>query len=97
MLASVSSSRRLSLYRSASTGPIVRHVLIIARYAWALPATFAGLLLSLIAFAFGARGRVVGGAVEIAGGRIDRCISMLPPYCRFAAITFGHVIIGLDH
>ena len=45
MLASVSSSRWLSLYRSASTGPIVRHVLIIARY----------------------------------------------------AITFGHVIIGLDH
>ena len=97
MLASVSSSRWLNSYRSASTGPIVRHVLIIARYAWALPATFAGLLLSLIAFAFGARGRIVDGAVEIAGGRIDRCISMLPPYCRFAAITFGHVIIGLDH
>jgi hypothetical protein len=75
----------------------VRRILIIARYAWALPATFAGLLVSLIAFAFGARGRIVEGVVEIAGGRIDRCISMLPRYCRFAAITFGHVIIGVDH
>ena len=81
----------------ASTGPIVRRILIMARYAWALPATFAGLLLSLIAIAFGARVRIVEGAVEVAGGRIDRCISLLPRYCRFRAITFGHVIIGVDH
>jgi hypothetical protein len=75
----------------------VCRVLTIARYAWALPATFAGLLFSLIAFALGARGRIVEGVIEIAGGRIDRCISMLPRYCRFGAITFGHVIIGVAH
>lgn len=79
------------------TYAIGRRIHIIARYAWALPATLAGLLLSLVAFAFGASGRVVEGAIEIAGGRFDRCISMLPRYCRFGAITFGHVIIGADH
>ena len=77
--------------------PSMRRMLIIARYFWALPATFAGLLLSLVAFALGAKGRIVEGAVEIAGGRIDRCLLMLPRYCRFGAITFGHVIIGVDH
>ena len=45
------------------------HILDIARYAWALPATLAGLLLSLVAFALGAKGRLVEGAVEIAGGQ----------------------------
>jgi hypothetical protein len=77
--------------------PILRRLLMIPRYAWALPATFAGLLLSLIAFAFGASGRIVEGAVEIAGGRVDRCLAMLPRHCRFGAITLGHVIIGVDH
>jgi hypothetical protein len=77
--------------------PVMHRILIIARYAWALPATFAGLLLSLIALAFGAKGRIVEGAFEIAGGRIDKCLSMLPRYCRFGAITIGHVIIGVDH
>ena len=77
--------------------PVLLRILIIARYAWALPGTFIGLLLSLIALALGAKGRVVEGAVEIAGGRIDACVSMLPRRCRFGAITFGHVIIGLDH
>jgi hypothetical protein len=77
--------------------PVMHRILIIPRYAWALPATFAGLLLSLIAIAFGAKGRIVEGALEIAGGRIDKCLSMLPRYCRFGAITIGHVIIGLDH
>ena len=36
--------------------PIMLHIPIIARYAWALPATLAGLLLSLIAFALGDQG-----------------------------------------
>jgi len=73
------------------------HILDIARYAWALPATLAGLLLSLVAFALGAKGRLVEGAVEIAGGRVDACVLMLPRKCRFVAMTFGHVIIGVDH
>ena len=75
----------------------MRRIIVIARYAWALPATLAGLLLSLLAFALGANGRIVEGAVEIAGGRINGCVSMLPRHCRFGAITIGHVIIGVDH
>jgi hypothetical protein len=75
----------------------MRLVLIMTRYAWALPATATGLLLSLVAFATGARGRLVEGAIEIAGGGIGRFLSVLPHRCRFGAITFGHVIIGTDH
>ena len=81
----------------ASMRPVMRRILIIARYAWALPATSVGLLLSLIALAVGAKGRIVEGAFEIAGGGIDSCLMVLPRYCRFGAITFGHVIIGVDH
>src|SRR4030095_7599198 len=77
--------------------PITLRILSVARYAWALPATLVGLLLSLVAFGVGAKGRMVEGAIEIAGGRIARCLLMLPHCCRFGAITFGHVIIGIDH
>ena len=75
----------------------IRRIFSVARYVWASPATSVGMLLSLIAFAVGAKGRVVEGAIEVAGGRIDRCLLVLPRYCRFGAITFGHVIIGVDH
>jgi len=68
-----------------------------ARYAWASPATLVGLLLSTLAFALGARGRIVEGAIEIAGGGVGGGISRLPRGCRFCAITLGHVILGVDH
>jgi hypothetical protein len=76
--------------------PIALHILSVVRYAWASPATLVGLMFSLPALAAGARGRIVEGAVEIAGGRLAACVSMLPRGCRFGAITFGHVIIGVD-
>lgn len=76
---------------------IIALLLRIVRYAWAVPATCVGLFFSLMALAFGAEGRIVQGAIEVAGGRVERCLSMLPKYCRFGAITFGHVIIGIDH
>src|SRR5262245_41486730 len=76
---------------------IPRCIPTVARYAWALPATLVGLLLSLLALAIGAKGRVVDGAIEIGGGRIARCLLLLPRCCRFGAITFGHVILGVDH
>jgi hypothetical protein len=69
----------------------------LARYAWAAPATLAGVCLSVAALAIGARPRIVDGCVEVAGGRIARCIAWLPRRCRFTAITFGHMIIGCDH
>ena len=67
------------------------------RYAWAAPATLVGLALSALTGAIGARARVVDGCLEVAGGRVAACIAMLPQPYRFSAITFGHVIIGIDH
>jgi hypothetical protein len=67
------------------------------RYVWALPATIVGLLLSLIALGSGATLQLVDGVIEVAGGSVGRFVSMLPRSLRFGAITFGHVIIGIDH
>ena len=66
------------------------------RYAWASPATLVGIALALIGLALGARPRVVDGAIEVTGGALTRWIRRLPPACRFAAITFGHVVICTD-
>jgi len=75
----------------------MRHIYVVLRYAWALPATTIGLIFSAIALCMGATIRFVDGVMEVAGGQIDRAISLLPPAFRFGAITFGHVIIGIDH
>jgi hypothetical protein len=72
----------------------VKHSLL--RYAWASPATLLGLLFALIARALGARAVVINGVIEVAGGRLGAILSHLPGM-RFRAITFGHVIIGIDH
>lgn len=69
----------------------------LVRYLWALPATAVGVLLALPAMIGGATARRVEGALEVAGGRLDRIVTRLPEWARFGAITFGHVIIGLDH
>ena len=69
----------------------------ITRYLWASPATAVGLLFSLVAVCAGATPRIVDGVVEVAGGRLRYFHWLLPPCARFGAITFGHVIIGLDH
>ncbi len=62
------------------------------RVAWAAPNTALGLLPGLLSLCTGGRARVHAGAIEIAGG--------LPAWllgrAGFAAITFGHVIIGSD-
>lgn len=75
----------------------MRRLQIIIRYAWASPATVVGLLFSFIAMSVGATPRVVNGVIEVAGGRLHSLLSLLPPCARFAGITFGHVVIGLDH
>lgn len=56
---------------------------------WAAPNTLIGLALGLLLLPLGARIRRVGGALEIAALR-------QPPRrpWPFAAITFGHVILG---
>ena len=75
----------------------MRPLNIFWRYAWASPATAVGLLFSIVAMLAGARPRVVDGVIEVAGGRLRHLMAALPRCARFAAITFGHVIIGLDH
>ena len=66
------------------------------RYAWAAPATLAGLLVALPAFAAGARARVIDGVIEVTSGRVERLVAALPRRCRFCAITFGHLVVCTD-
>jgi len=67
------------------------------RYAWAAPWSLAGLILALPALLAGATARVTEGTLEVAGGRLGRAASRLPGALRFSAITFGHVILAIDH
>lgn len=66
------------------------------RYVWAAPASTLGLIVALTARVAGARLRVVEGVLEAAGPCISAAVGRLPRAMRFNAITFGHVIIGLD-
>jgi hypothetical protein len=75
----------------------MHQLFLVLRYAWALPATAVGLLFSVLALPTGATMRFVDGNIEVAGGRLHRVASLLPRSARFVAITFGHVIIGIDH
>ena len=75
----------------------MRRIYLVLRYLWASPASAVGLIVSAVALVLGATVCLVNGVIEVAGGRTYRCISLLPPSLRFAAITFGHVIIGIDH
>ena len=70
---------------------------LLCRYAWASPATLVGLLFSIFALAAGARPCLVGGVLEVGGGHLRHLMALLPRRAGFAAITFGHVVIGLDH
>jgi hypothetical protein len=67
------------------------------KYLWAAPNTAIGLTIGAITVVFGARVRMHSGALEFGGGTLGRLVSSLPASFRFSAITFGHVVIGLDH
>ena len=67
------------------------------RYAWAFPATAVGLCLAWVAHAGGATMQRVDGVLEVAGGAFGRSLARLPAPFRFCAITFGHVVVGVDH
>jgi hypothetical protein len=45
---------------------------------------------------FGARARLIHGAIEVSGGRMAAVVARLPPEIRFSAITLGHVVLGLS-
>jgi hypothetical protein len=64
--------------------------------AWAAPYSALGLLLGLLVILSGGRARRREGALEFGGGRLGQLASRLPRRCNFVAITFGHVILGLD-
>ena len=68
----------------------------LARYLWASPATAVGMVMALVARACGAHGSMVNGVLEVGGGRLGAAILRLPRPFAFCAITFGHVIIGVD-
>ena len=72
-------------------------MVVILRYAWASPATLIGLALSAIAFCAGAQVRCIGGVIEVGGGHLRKLTRYLPSCARFGAITFGHVVVGIDH
>ena len=76
---------------------MLRVFLTLVRYAWAGLPTLLGVLLALPALACGATARVACGAVEVAGRPVRLAIGCLPRVLRFRAITFGHVILGVDH
>jgi hypothetical protein len=66
------------------------------RYAWALPASLVGAAFAAMWLAGGAACRRVDGTIEVSGGALANCVRRLPGAMRFGAITFGHVIIGVD-
>jgi hypothetical protein len=78
---------------STRTGTRAIHLLA---YAWAAPNSALGLILGIIAIPFGARLRLQDGIMEFSGGGLGRMISRLPPPFAFAAITFGHVVLGVN-
>ena len=75
----------------------LRWVATLWRYAWAALPSLIGLALACPALACGATARRAGGTVEVAGRPIARTVARMPPRLRFGAITFGHVVLGVDH
>ncbi|HXD40768.1 MAG TPA: signal peptide prediction [Ramlibacter sp.] len=66
-------------------------------YAWAAPWSALGLAFGMVAWLLGARAQIHDGALEFGGGRVGAVLSGLPGGLGFSAITFVHVILGLDH
>lgn len=69
----------------------------VAKYCWAAPYSLVGLLFGLLAVLLGATARRADGALEFGGGGLGRLLRGLPARLSFSAITFGHVILGVDH
>jgi len=66
------------------------------KYIWAAPYTAIGLAFGAVTLLFGASVRLHGGVFEFGGGHVGRLASRLPVRLRFSAITFGHVVLGID-
>jgi hypothetical protein len=68
----------------------------LAAYAWASPNSLIGFALGLLMHLAGARSRVVRGVLEFSGGVFGSAIAKPAIRIPFRAITFGHVILGVD-
>lgn len=66
-------------------------------YLWPMPATLLGLMLALLARASGGEWRRVTGVLEVSGGWPARVLRAGLPFSgSVAAITFGHVVVGVS-
>ena len=66
------------------------------RYLWAMPWSLVGLMAALIAIPFGATARIGEGTLEVSGGRLGAWVTRRSLSFQLYAITFGHVILGVD-
>lgn len=66
-------------------------MLRLLRYLWAAPCSAVGLMLGLGALCCGGSARTVSGILEFSLRR-DKPLPRFP----FAAITFGHIVLGLN-
>lgn len=66
-------------------------------YLWALPVTLLGMLVALIACSSGGALQQVDGVLEAAGGWPARALRRGLPFSgAVAAITLGHVVVGVS-
>ncbi len=63
------------------------------RFLWTLPITLPGLAVALLVVVLGGRVQRVDGVTEACSGLVGRWMHRRT---RFAAITLGHVVIGVD-
>lgn len=68
-----------------------------ARRLWALPCSVLGLGMWLVCRPFGARARVVDGTLEVVLQGAGPTRTAHRRAWPFAAITLGHVIVGVNH
>lgn len=67
-------------------------------YLWPLPVTVLGMLAVLVARSSGGRVERVEGVLEAAGGWPGRCLRHGFPFSGpVAAMTLGHVVLGVSH
>lgn len=67
-------------------------------YLWPLPVTALGMLAVLLARSSGGSVQRVAGVLEAAGGWPGRCLRHGFPFSgSVAAMTLGHVVIGVSH
>jgi hypothetical protein len=76
---------------------LLRFAIVVVPYVWAAPYSAIGLAFGLTALLFGASVRMHSGVWEFGGGSVGKWVSRLPAPFAFSAITFGHVVLGIDH